>query len=110
MTKIELTWDHLPRQGIERKYPPRSRGQDDGRREIPSSNSTIMSDCERESITAGEDHIKIKLKARPILNDSENKIDRTKTKIETNSFHDSNDLKASYSSEMSKFTNLRTRL
>ena len=22
MAKIELTWDHLPRQAIERKYPP----------------------------------------------------------------------------------------
>ena len=104
MTKIEFTWDHLRIKGIERKYPPRSRGQDDGRREIPSSNSTIMSDC-GESITAGEDHIKDQVKkARPILNDSENKIDRTKTKIETNSFHDLPiDLKASYSSEMSKF-------
>ena len=38
------------------------------------------------------------------LNDSENKIDSTKTKIETNSFHDLPiDLKTSYSSEMSKF-------
>ena len=107
MAKIELklNWDHFPRQIIERKYPPRSKGQDDGRRNLPSSNSTIMSDCERESITAGEDHIKDQVKkARPILNDSENKIDQTKTKIETNSFHDLPiDLRASYSSEMSKF-------
>lgn len=105
MAKIELTWDHLPRQAIERKYPPRSKGQDDGRRGLPSSNSTIMSDCERESISAGEDHIKDQIqKARPILNNSENKIDTTKTKIETNSFHDLPiDLKTSYSSEMSKF-------
>ena len=105
MAKIELTWDHLPRQAIERKYPPRSKGQDDGRRGLPSSNSTIMSDCERESISAGEDHIKDQIqKARPILNNSENKIDTTKTKIETNSFHDLPiDLKTFYSSEMSKF-------
>lgn len=105
MSKIEITWEHLPRQAIERKYPPRSRGQDDGRRELPSTNSTIMSDSERESISAGEDHIKNQVqKARPILNDSENKIDSTKTKIETNSFHELPiDLKASYSSEMSKF-------
>ncbi len=105
MAKIELTWDHLPRQAIERKYPPRSKGQDDGRRDLPSSNSTIMSDCERESISAGEDHIKDQIqKARPVLNNSENKIDTTKTKIETNSFHDLPiDLKTSYSGEMSKF-------
>ena len=105
MSKIEITWEHLPRQAIERKYPPRSRGQDDGRRDYPSTNSTIMSDCERESTSAGEDHIKSQVqKARPILNDSENKIDSTKTKIETNSFHDLPiDLKTSYSAEISKF-------
>ena len=39
-------------------------------------------------------------KARPILNDSEVKIDSTKTKIETNSFNDLPiDLKTSYSAE-----------
>ena len=105
MSNLEIIWEHLPRQAIERKYPPRSRGQDDGRRDYPSSNSTIMSDCERESTSAGEDHIKSQVQtARPILNDSENKIDSTKTKIETNSFHDLPiDLKTSYSSEMSKF-------
>ena len=105
MSKIEITWDHLPRKSIERKYPPRSRGQDDGRRELPNSNSRIMSDCERETISAAEDHIKEQVqKARPILNNSENKIDSTKTKIETNSFHDLPiDIKTSYSSELSKF-------
>ena len=105
MDKLKINWDHLPRQTIERKYPPRSRGQDDGRRELPNTNSTIMSDCERESISAGEDHIKNQVeKARPILNDSEVKIDSTKTKIETNSFNDLPiDLKTSYSAELSKF-------
>ena len=105
MATLEINWDHLPRQTIERKYPPRSGGQDDGRRELPNTNSTIMSDCERESISAGEDHIKNQVeKARPILNDSEIKIDSTKTKIETNSFNDLPiDLKTSYSAELSKF-------
>ena len=84
MSKIELTWDHLPRQAIERKYPPRSKGQDDGRRELPKTNCNNISDCERESVSAGEDHIKKQIqKARPILHNSENKIDSTKTKIET---------------------------
>ena len=95
----------MPRQDIEKKYPPRAKGISDGLNNEPPSDATEYTNTESEYRSAGLDHVRKNIEdAQPIFNEAENLIDSTKSKIMSNSFSSIPiDLQTNYSSSTSSF-------